>query len=1002
MKFFYLMLFSILLCISTANAQCTWYTKISTFATGEYSLAIKSDSSLWSWGKNDSRQLGNGSTTNSSTPISISAGSKWISISAGGWVSMAIKSDSTLWAWGYNGYQQYGNGPTGGSGTPTQIGVGSKWISVAIGYAHTLAVKSDGTLWATGLNQWGQVGLGVGTGTFIASFTQVGTATNWVSVFAGYGESLGIKSDGTLWGWGYNGAYLLGDGTNVDKWSPVQIGTATDWVSVSIGLSHCLGVKTNGTLWGWGNNAYGVLGDGSSGSTTAPKLLSSEAWMSVVAGYYQSLGVKADGTLWAWGVNSKGQLGNGTSGGSQYTPIKIGSSTEWQQVTVGMESSVALKINGLAYGMGLNDAGQLGDGTLTNRNSPTQIGAAPNFTLPTANSSITKTQNSFTWYNNDCILIASVMKQGGTTAISGNTTAKVWIENNQAAAFGKRHYEILPAANATTATGRVTLYFTQQEFTDFNAVNDVKLPVDAADAANYKANLKIEKMTGASSDGTGLPVSYNGSSTTIDPTDANIVWNSANSYWEVTISTTGFGAFFVKTQPENLVIPLDKTGLTRATPAAAAYSLRLLSTTYPGAAIKVRRDNDNATQDIGFATDGYLDVASLKSFVGANNGYVTRWYDQSGSGNDAKQNDNTKQPIIVRAGVVERVNKMPAIYFGTSSLATEKLVIFTKAASMVGVAKGNNATPATFVSKTGTAAGNNLNYPGPFDYTNTSGEFTVGNAATTTYNLIQAANSTPKSIVNNQVNISIYSFVIPSSGTYQNYVGGIQAGSQTVNGFQDGGNSLMLGNRNDGGGSANFWTSEIVLFNLALTPTERQTMEGAQVVLPLEWLSVKGQLTNNNTARITWQVDEQYVKNYEIEKSTDGVGYSTIGQFASTGNGVHIYSFTEEQQLSGTAYYRIKQTDLDGRFTHSTVITLNSNQVESTITVYPNPVQDVVTVTTGVSLLNTVATLYNANGIAIQSFTVRSSSFTINLGAYPAGIYILKTANGKATRIIRK
>jgi hypothetical protein len=320
----------------------------------------------------------------------------------------------------------------------------------------------------------------------------------------------------------------------------------------------------------------------------------------------------------------------------------------------------------------------------------------------------------------------------------------------------------------------------------------------------------------------------------------------------------------------------------------------------------------------------------------------------------------------------------------------------------VGVAKGNNSTPSAFVTKTGTAAGNNLNYPGPFDYTNSIGEFTVGNAATTTFNTINAGNSTPKSMINNQVGLSRYSFVIPSAGTYYNYVNGVQAGNQTVPGFMDGGHSLMLGNRNDGGGWGNFWTSEIVLFNLALTTTERQIMEGAQVVLPLEWLSVKGQLTNNNTARITWQVDEQAVKNYEIEKSTDGIKYFTIGQLASTGNGVHSYSFTEGQELSGIAYYRIKQTDPDGRFTHSTVITLNSNLKESTITVYPNPARDVVTVTTGVSLLNTVATLYNANGIVIKTFTIGTTSFTINLGDYPAGIYILKTVKGNAIRIIRK
>jgi hypothetical protein len=643
----------------------------------------------------------------------------------------------------------------------------------------------------------------------------------------------------------------------------------------------------------------------------------------------------------------------------------------------------------------------LGDGTVTNKTSPTPIGAAPNFILPAVNGSITKTQSSFTIYNNNCTLIASVMKQGGNTAINGPTTAKVWIDNSQAAAFGKRHYEITPAANAGTATGRITLYFTQQEFTDFNAVNDVKLPVDATDAANNKANLLIEKMPGTTSDGTGLPVTYSGPSTTIDPADANIIWNPVNGYWEVTISTTGFGAFFVKTQPENLVCPLDKAGLTRNTPAAVAWSLRLLSSDYTGPAIRVRRDNDNNTQDIGFTPGGYLDTAALKSFTGANNGYVVTWYDQSGSGTDAKQADVSKQPIIIRAGVVERVNGSPAMYFGTANMATEKLVIFTKGASMVGVAKGNSTAPATFVSKTGTAAGNNLNYPGPFDFTNTGNEFTVGNAATTAYNHIQGASTMPKTVISNELSTSIYSFVIPTSGTFYTYINGVQTGSQTVNGFMDGGHSMMLGNRNDGSGSGNFWTPEIVLFNQALSTADRQTLEVVQTVLPLEWLSVKGELTNNNTARITWQLDEQLIKNYEIEKSTDGRSYAIIGQVPSTGNGIHSYSFTESQVLSGTGYYRIRQTDLDGRFTYSTVITLN-NQAVKPVTVYPNPAKNIVTVTAGFNLLNSVATLYNTNGTAMQSFTIKSTSFTINMAYYPAGIYFLKTADGNATRIIRE
>lgn len=150
---------------------------------------------------------------------------------------------------------------------------------------------------------------------------------------------------------------------------------------------------------------------------------------------------------------------------------------------------------------------------------------------------------------NGCRIIATLLPTGTTNAVAGTVTAKVWNETTQPAFFVKRHYEITPTANASNATGKVTLYFTQQEFTDFNALNAVKLPIDAADAANNKANLLIEKQTGVSSNGTGLPISYPTTNTpvTINPADADIFYNSLYSRWEVSFNVTGFGGFFVKT-----------------------------------------------------------------------------------------------------------------------------------------------------------------------------------------------------------------------------------------------------------------------------------------------------------------------------------------------------------------------------------------------------------------------------------------------------------------------
>jgi hypothetical protein len=89
------------------------------------------------------------------------------------------------------------------------------------------------------------------------------------------------------------------------------------------------------------------------------------------------------------------------------------------------------------------------------------------------------------------------------------------------------------------------------------------------------------------------------------------------------------------------------------TGAAAAYSTaRRLATAYTGALIRVRRSSDNTEQDIGYDSNNKLDESALTSFVGANNGFVVKWYDQSGSGNDATNSTASKQPQIVSSGTI--------------------------------------------------------------------------------------------------------------------------------------------------------------------------------------------------------------------------------------------------------------------------------------------------------------------------------------------------------------
>ena len=295
----------------------------------------------------------------------------WQSIAAGYDFTTAIRSDGTLWAWGKNWYGQLGVGNTINSNYPLQIGGANNWAKIASGAEHSLAIKLDGTLWAWGRNVNGKLGDGTLVDKYIP--VQIGVSTNWVSISAGNASSLAIKSDGSLWAWGNNLHGELGDGTNTRKLIPTRIGTDTDWKLICCNGGRTIAIKLNGTLWAWGENFLGQLGDGTFTNKNIPtQITSATNWNLISAGELHSLATKNDGTLWAWGSNSSGQLGDGTFTNKNY-PIQVGTDNDWAKIGGGGDHSMGIKTNGYSYTWGDNSYGESGDGTLINKNTPTQI-----------------------------------------------------------------------------------------------------------------------------------------------------------------------------------------------------------------------------------------------------------------------------------------------------------------------------------------------------------------------------------------------------------------------------------------------------------------------------------------------------------------------------------------------------------------------------------------------------------------------------------------------------
>ncbi|WP_020598104.1 T9SS type A sorting domain-containing protein [Spirosoma panaciterrae] len=151
-------------------------------------------------------------------------------------------------------------------------------------------------------------------------------------------------------------------------------------------------------------------------------------------------------------------------------------------------------------------------------------------------------------YEADCDnLIARVESDYTTTAVADTLTASVWIDPIQGTQYVKRHYQLIPSRNASTASARVTLYFTQPEFDAYNKANTTyKLPKQASDSVGIR-NLMIWQKPGRSADNSGLLNSYTGNVRELFPKPSDVVWNALAQRWEVSFYTEGFGAYFLTT-----------------------------------------------------------------------------------------------------------------------------------------------------------------------------------------------------------------------------------------------------------------------------------------------------------------------------------------------------------------------------------------------------------------------------------------------------------------------
>jgi alpha-tubulin suppressor-like RCC1 family protein len=324
-------------------------------------------------GLNEKGQLGNGTTTNAFTPVAVAGNMKFKQLTAGYWHTCGLDTSGKAYCWGYNNEGQLGDGTNKDRSTPTPVRGGKSWMRLSAGSWHSCSLDLSRKIWCWGDNDGYQ--LGDGTGVRSTAPVPLSSDNSWKILSSGGGHTCSINDSDDIFCWGYNDYGQLGDGT-IDKTSKlVRLlgGAASAWVSVDAGERHTCALDSAGQTWCWGRSHP------------------SPFWPCMCHEYFnllltgsRLLNESAIFFLHCSGWNLHGQLGDGTVKDRQ-RPVRVSGRKTFVLLSAGYSHTCGLNAAGTAFCWGKNDWGQAGDGDRVVVLEPEFFATGPNqpkFVIP--------------------------------------------------------------------------------------------------------------------------------------------------------------------------------------------------------------------------------------------------------------------------------------------------------------------------------------------------------------------------------------------------------------------------------------------------------------------------------------------------------------------------------------------------------------------------------------------------------------------------------------------